>query len=190
MPTIGVSVAVPEPFGSELQRMRDSFGDPLASGIPTHITLLPPTEVDDATYAALEAHLARAARTVEPFEVLLRGTGTFRPISPVVFVQVARGISECEQLEEAVRSGPVMRELEFSYHPHVTVAHHLDDAALEAAFEALADYTATFPVTAISLYRHGADDVWRAARSFPLGSAGARSRAERVSTVPAGEVTA
>jgi 2'-5' RNA ligase len=170
MPTIGVAVAVPEPFGSDLQRRRGSFGDPLAGRIPTHITLMPPTEVDDLTYAAFEAHLAGVARSVEPFEVLLRGTGTFRPVSPVVFVQVARGISECEQLEEAVRMGPVERELEFSYHPHVTVAHHVSDHALEVAFEALAGYTATFPVRSIALYRHGADDVWRTVRTFPLGS--------------------
>lgn len=171
MPTIGVAVAVPEPFGSGLQHMRDSFGDPLAGRIPTHITLMPPTRVDDRVYAAFEAHLADAARTMQPFEVLLRGTGTFRPVSPVVFVQLARGTSECEQLEEAVRRGPVERELEFSYHPHVTVAHHLDDAALEVAFTALADYTATFTVTSIALYRQGADDVWRTERTFPLGAA-------------------
>lgn len=171
MPTIGVAVAVPEPFGSGLQHMRDSFGDPLAGRIPTHITLMPPTMVDDRAYAAFESHLAGAARSVEPFEVALHGTGSFRPVSPVVFVQVARGISECERLEEAVRRGPVERELEFSYYPHVTVAHHLDDAALEMAFTALAGYTATFTVTSIALYRCGADDVWRTERTFPLGSA-------------------
>lgn len=171
MPTIGVAVAVPEPFGSSLQHMRDSFGDPLAGRIPTHITLLPPTRVDDVAYASFERHLADAARTVEPFEVLLRGTGTFLPVSPVVFVQLARGTRECERLEEAVRGGPVKRELEFSYHPHVTVAHHLDDPALQVAYTALADYTATFRVTSIALYRQDADDVWRTARTFPLGSA-------------------
>ncbi|MEO7069600.1 MAG: 2'-5' RNA ligase family protein [Nostocoides sp.] len=176
MPTIGVAVAVPEPFGSALRRMRDSFGDALAAGIPTHITLLPPTEVDEGSYAAFEAHLAGVTRTVAPFEVLLRGTGTFRPVSPVVFVQVARGISECEQLEAAVRGGPLERDLEFSYHPHVTVAQHLDDEALELAFEALAGYAATFTVSSIALYRHGdgggADDAWRVVRTFPLGDAG------------------
>ena len=29
----------------------------------------------------------------------LAGTGTFRPLSPVVFIQVARGLAECEMLE-------------------------------------------------------------------------------------------
>ena len=37
----------------------------------------------------------------------LRGTGTFRPVSPVVFVNVAEGISRCELLADAVRRGPL-----------------------------------------------------------------------------------
>jgi hypothetical protein len=44
--TLGVSIAVPEPYGSLLQERRAGFGDPAAHGIPTHVTLLPPTEVD------------------------------------------------------------------------------------------------------------------------------------------------
>ncbi len=41
MSTIGVAIAVPEPWAGELQRYRASFGDPLAEAIPTHITLVP-----------------------------------------------------------------------------------------------------------------------------------------------------
>ncbi len=74
----------------------------------------------------------------------LRGSGTFRPVSPVVFVPLARGISECERLEAQVRSGPLARETLFPYHPHVTVAHDLDEPALDAAFDALATYDARF----------------------------------------------
>ena len=47
--TIGVSIAVPEPHGSLLQQLRTGFGDAAAHGIPTHVTLLPPTEVDGAS---------------------------------------------------------------------------------------------------------------------------------------------
>ena len=43
--TIGVAIPIPEPYGRALQQVRESFGDPLARSIPTHITLLPPTEV-------------------------------------------------------------------------------------------------------------------------------------------------
>ena len=48
VPTIGVAVAIPEPWATELQDYRASVGDTTATVIPTHITLVPPTEVDEA----------------------------------------------------------------------------------------------------------------------------------------------
>jgi 2'-5' RNA ligase len=168
LPTYGVAITIPAPWGSALQDLRGRFGDPMARAIPSHVTLLPPTPVDDATLDAFVEHLEKVAATHPPFEMVLSGTGTFRPVSPVVFVQVSRGISSCERLESAVRSGPVERRLDFNYHPHVTVAHHLDDDALDAAFDDLADFRCAFPVTAIDLFQNGRDAVWRPRQSFPL----------------------
>ena len=104
-----------------------------------------------------------------PFRLRLRGTGTFRPVSPVVFIAVSEGISACEILAQAARSGPLAQELTFPYHPHVTVAHHLDEAALDHAYDSLADFECTFDVAAFHLYSHGDDGVWRPFRTFPLG---------------------
>ena len=101
--------------------------------------------------------------------MVLSGTGTFRPVSPVVFVQVSRGIPNCEALERAVRSGPVERRLDFPYHPHVTVAHHLDEVALDRAFEELSTFRCSFRVASVELYHHDHDGVWRVVDSFPLG---------------------
>ena len=86
MATYGVSLAVPPPWGDELQAQREEYGDPLARAIPPHVTLLPPTVIDDEDIAAFESHLELVGSRFAPFEMLLRGTGTFRPISPVVFV--------------------------------------------------------------------------------------------------------
>ena len=167
--TIGVSIAVPHPHGDTLQRCREEFGDPLARAIPTHITILPPTTVPDQSRALLEDHLHDVCASTAPFEVHLRGTGTFRPVSPVVFVRLAAGIAECEVLEAAVRSGPVERQLEFTYHPHVTVAHHLADQALDHALESLRDFEARFVATGVHVYEHGRDEVWRPVSDFRFG---------------------
>jgi 2'-5' RNA ligase len=86
----------------------------------------------------------------------------------VVFVQVAVGIAECEQLERAVRAGPLDQITRFNYHPHVTVAHDLPDDALDRAFDELADYQATFLVTGMHVYTFGDDEVWRPVRDIPL----------------------
>jgi 2'-5' RNA ligase len=168
--TIGVAIPIPDPYGPGLQRSREAFGDPLARSIPTHITLVPPMCVPAAAVAEIESHLRRVAETERPFPILLRGTGTFRPISPVVFVSLAVGISECEHLERQVRRGPLDRTPEFPYHPHVTVAHHLADGLLDRAFKELSEYEAAFPVWGFSLYEHGTDGVWRPQRHFAFGA--------------------
>lgn len=166
--TIGVAIAVPEPYASELRQYRASFGDPQADAVPTHITLLPPTQVDAAELPLIEQHLGQVAARNQAFRMHLRGTATFRPVSPVVFVVVTEGISACEVLAADVLSGQLQRELTFPYHPHVTVAHHLDDSALDKAFETLADYDCVFDVTDFYLYVHGDDEVWRTHRRFAL----------------------
>jgi 2'-5' RNA ligase len=168
--TIGVAIPIPDPYGLELQRSRQSFGDPLARSIPTHITLVPPLRVASAAMEEIEGHLRAVAAREQPFRILLRGTGTFRPVSPVVFVALAMGISECENLEARVRRGPLDRPLDFPYHPHVTVAHHLSDDSLDQAFKELSEYEAAFPVRGFSLYEHGLDGVWRPQRAFAFGA--------------------
>jgi 2'-5' RNA ligase len=168
MATIGVAIPVPEPFGSELQKYRSEFGDRMALSIPTHVTLLPPTEVADTQLAAVDEHLLDVAIRFPSFRIRLRGTATFRPISPVVFVPLAEGISSCEVLQSQVRSGPLDMALRFPYHPHVTVAHDLDKESLDSAFDALAEYDCSFEATAFGRFEHGADGVWRPRRDFPL----------------------
>ena len=168
MVTIGVAVAIPEPWATQLQDYRTSVGDTTATQIPTHITLIPPVEVDADDLGAVEAHLEGAAADVGEFRIHLRGTGTFRPVSPVVFVTLAEGISQCEQLASAVRRGPLEVDLRFPYHPHVTIAHHLEDGQLDRAFHELADFECEFTAGAFSLYVHDEGAGWRPTREFAL----------------------
>jgi 2'-5' RNA ligase len=167
--TIGVSIAVPEPYGRLLQDRRAGFGDPVAYAIPTHITLLPPTEVAGGELADLDRHLAHVAAHGRSFRMRLDGTDTFRPLSPVVYVRVAQGASACGALQEAVRSGPVERELQFPYHPHVTVAHGIAEEAMDRAQLDLAAFTAEWRANGFALYEQGADEVWRKVRDYPFG---------------------
>jgi 2'-5' RNA ligase len=166
VPTIGVAIAIPEPWATQLQDYRTAIGDETATKIPTHITLVPPTEVDDVP--AIEAHLAAVAPSFEAFKIHLRGTGTFRPVSPVVFVTVVEGISQLERLAEAVRRGPLATNLEFPYHPHVTIAHHLDDGALDQAFDDLAGFDCSFEATEFHLYLHHDEVGWQPDLGFAL----------------------
>lgn len=168
--TIGVAIGIPEPWGSQLDERRAAAGDPMAPFIPAHLTLLGPVEVDASPEmtAKIEDHLAAVAAGHAAYHLGLRGTGTFRPVTRVVFVTVAGGAKECADLAADVRSGPLAIELRFPYHPHVTVAHDLADPALDGVSKDLASFEARFPVDGFTLYEHGSDGHWRPQRRFEL----------------------
>lgn len=168
MPTIGVAIAIPPPWGGELQQRRESFGDSMATSIPTHVTLVPPTVVEEGELDDVAKHLDEVAAAQTPFVIHLRGTGTFRPVSPVVFVAMSEGISNCEVLAAQLRQGPLEQKLRFPYHPHVTVAHDVADEALDHAFASLKDFEARFTVQAFHVYVHGDDGVWRPVSTYEL----------------------
>lgn len=167
---IGVAVAIPTPHATVLTNWRRQVGDPAAELVFPHVTLLPPTPVPAGALADVEKHLAVAAAQVDPFSMHLAGTGTFRPLSPVVFIQVATGVSQCELLERGIRQGPLGRELDFPYHPHVTVAHDISDAALDEAYDGLAGFVARFAVDSIVLFSRDAAGTWQWRTEFPLGA--------------------
>lgn len=169
--TVGVAIAIPQPHATVLTNWRRAVGDPAAELIFPHVTLLPPTPVPTEQLDQIDEHLAAAARRSEPFRMHLSGTGTFRPVSPVVFVQVAQGLSNCEVLERAVRAGPLDRELDFPYHPHVTVGQDVDDAELDRAFDGLSDFVARFAVTGFVLFCRDEDWRWRRRTEYRLGAA-------------------
>jgi 2'-5' RNA ligase len=167
--TIGVAIDIPQPWGGELTAARLAAGDPVAQFVPAHVTLLGPTEIDAADLPAIDRHLREVAGAHRAFTVRLRGTGTFRPVTQVVFVAVAAGISECEQLHTAVLgSAAISAAARFPYHPHVTIAHDVPPAQLDAAFADLAGYEATFVVGSFALFEHDSRGRWRPYAEYPL----------------------
>jgi len=165
---LGIVVPIPEPWAQQLVDWRAKVGDPQAGFVPPHVTLLPPTEVPVADRLTISAHLAQVARCHPPFDMHLSGTGTFHPVSDVVFVAVARGIGNCELIANDVRSGPLARTLSFPYHPHVTVAHDVAPDMLELAYSGLADLSAEFRVDAFTEFEQTADGTWAVAREYAL----------------------
>jgi 2'-5' RNA ligase len=173
---IGILLAIPEPYGGELSDRRAAYGDAQPGTVPMHVTLLPPTEVDAASLPEIEKHLEAVAERGRPFRMALSGTGTFRPVSQVVFVRIEQGAAQCVELEAQVRAGVLYRQLQFPYHPHVTVAHDLDQAVLDAAQADLAGYRAEFEISGFGLYHRESDGSWTTLRSFAF-PAGIRAAA-------------
>jgi 2'-5' RNA ligase len=155
---------IPAPFGIDLDALRARYA-PATDDMAVHVTILPPIDIDaDVMDAALE-HLAAVARRTKPFRLHLQGSGTFRPVSRVVFVAVAEGSAACERLEREVRSGDLAVEARFPYHPHVTIAHDVPDADLDRALDELAGYSATMEIRSMALHEN-VEGGWRLVREF------------------------
>ncbi|MET1086325.1 MAG: 2'-5' RNA ligase family protein [Arthrobacter sp.] len=166
--SVGVILGFPPEVADELQRWRASFGDPLADVVPAHITLVTTTPTQD--WEATREHVREVARHQSPFMVTIAGTGTFRPVSPVVFINVAEGFDACVDLHEKLQQGPLQRELPFAYHPHVTIAHDVSPESLDEAETVLKNYSASFPVVSMGLYEHDADGIWQLREELDFGT--------------------
>lgn len=168
--TVGVVLTVPEPWGEELQERRAGYGDTVAWTIPTHITLLPPTQVPVERLDTVDAHLSLVASARSPFTVLLRGSGTFRPVTQTSYVVVAQGGEDCTALADLVRAGPLRRRLPFPFHPHVTMAVDLADDVHDRVEEEMSSFSAEFLVAELDRYVLAEHGVWESAAGFPLGA--------------------
>lgn len=167
--TIGIALAVPEPWASQLQNLRRSYGDLQADRMPTHVTILPPHTVQLPDLPKVHDGLLAAARQSEPFQIVLSGAGTFRPISEVTFVNVTQGRQQCEKLESAVRSHINARPALHPYVPHVTAAMDVPADALDQAEHDLAQFHAQWLVDEVTLFHRDRAGFWSPDRSFVLG---------------------
>lgn len=165
---LGIAIEVPDPLGAVLTQWRVKVGDPLAHLIPPHVTLLPPTDVAGFEPADIHRHLEAVAVKHAPFQMHLAGTGSFRPVSQVVFVTVAEGISPCELLAADIRSGLLQRTLEFPYHPHVTIAHDVAPDMLDLAYQGLVEVDVRVDVDAFCAFSQDSTGRWVPAEAYPL----------------------
>jgi len=187
-PSVGVILGFPPDIAAELQQWRASFGDPMAGVIPAHITLVTTTPSRD--WEATIRHVRSIAGRQAPFTVTISGTGSFRPVSPVVFLRVEDGFGECVSLHEQLQSGPLERELPFPYHPHVTVAHDVAPENLDEAESVLKDYSATFPVVSMGLYEHDSNGIWQLREEFDFGGDTDEAETDQTATVQEATVRA
>ena len=169
--TLGVAVAVPDPWGKQLQERRAEYGDRLAWTIPTHVTLLPPSQVPEERMRLVDDHLTAIAERQAKFEVELGGADSFRPVTPTVFLKLSRGGEVCSALQESIRSGPLRRKLTFPYHPHVTLAFEVSEKALDRAYADHINFRLSFIVEGFTRYELGEDGIWLPERDYRFGRA-------------------
>lgn len=163
---IGVVIAVPEPWMSLLTEARVHLGDDHGINTPAHITLLPPTAVKIADREKLFEHLQAVAQSTSPFKICMRGTGSFRPVSPVVFFNISEGAHQLTSLEARIRAGITKEPRRFDYHPHVTLVHGVSEELMDKAEELGKHFMAGWNCTGFRLDKVSPDGVYQSRALF------------------------
>ena len=157
---VGVVLPVPQPWGDDLTAWRQGFGDPHADRMPAHITLLAPLRFSPAAYARLLAALPEKLAAVPTFDVTIGSIGTFRPVSPVVFLDVHATGDSLRALHAAVLAAAGSPPQRHPFHPHITVAMDLPDAVLDAAAGALSGYQGRWQAVEVAVYLRDSAGIW------------------------------
>lgn len=148
---IGVIIAIPEPWVTQLTEARLALGDEAAQRVPSHITLVPPTAVDVADRETIIRHLQAVASRRGPFQVTVAGTNNFLPVSDVAFLDLESGADDCASLADEICVGPLACDLRFPYHPHVTLVQGMGPDVLARAEEQASDFRASWTVPGFRL---------------------------------------
>jgi 2'-5' RNA ligase len=110
---------VRSPVGIFVEQLRREL-HPAHTHSDAHLTILPPRPLCGSEKQAIE-ELTEACRSVSPFEVTLGDVETFAPLTPTVFLRVARGAYRMRELRESLNLGTLCFQEPWPYMPHLTI---------------------------------------------------------------------
>ncbi|OIJ36290.1 hypothetical protein BK826_04430 [Rothia kristinae] len=165
---LSVVLGVPEHIQDRVLSWRAAQG--LTSSAPPHITvLITETDPRDPLPERIAAELARVCREVGPFRVGFDGAETFLPVSPVAYLRIADGGDHLTRLHR-ICADLLPSASPFDYHPHLTLAHGLDEEGLHRARRDFASCHLSFRAEQLQIF-HGDRTGWRDLGALPLGPA-------------------
>ena len=112
---------------------------------------------------------------VDPFVVALGDVETFVPITPTVFIRVARAAWHLRALHDRLDSGLLAYEEPWPYMPHLTITKSHTEEGARVAFELARRRWAEFqgprtiPIAELTFVRGSADEGWENLAPIPLG---------------------
>lgn len=110
---------VRSPVGIFVEELRREM-HPAHTHADAHITILPPRPLVGSEAEALQV-LTEVCRTSTPFEVAMGDVETFIPITPTVFLRVARGAYRMRELHDRLNRGGLEFKEPWPYMPHLTI---------------------------------------------------------------------
>jgi 2'-5' RNA ligase len=111
---------VRSPVGIFVEELRRDL-HPAHTHADAHLTVLPPRPLRGTEPQALGV-FREVCQTVAAFEITMGDVESFVPITPTVFLRVARGAYRMRELHNLLNQGALAYEEPWPYMPHLTIA--------------------------------------------------------------------
>ncbi len=111
---------VRSPVGIFVEELRREL-HPAHTHADAHVTVLPPRLLSGTEQQAFD-QLTEDCQTIRPFEVAMGDVETFLPLTPTIFLRVARGAYRLRELHDKLNRGVLYFHEPWSYMPHLTIA--------------------------------------------------------------------
>lgn len=167
---------VRDPVGIFVEELRREL-HPAHTHADAHVTILPPRPLIGSEQAALDS-LSEVCRSAQPFEIAMGDVETFIPVTPTVFLRVARGAYRMRELHDKLNHGGLEFKEPWPYMPHLTIAKMdtIDEARklLEVSRQRWSTYqdTRTVRVNSLTLVK-GSGERWLDLAKVALSAASA-----------------
>lgn len=162
---------VRSPVGSFVEELRREM-HPSHTHADAHITILPPRTLCSEPQALEQ--LQKWCQTLPAFEVTMGDVETFVPVTPTVFLRVARGAYRLRELHDKLNQDALYFKEPWPYMPHLTIAKMdtIEEAGkvLEVARQRWQAYEGPRRVRIESLtFVKGIGERWLDVAETPLG---------------------
>ena len=108
------------PVGSFVEELRREM-HPAHTHADAHVTILPPRVLGGTERAALDL-LEEICQLVPAFEVIMGDVETYSPVTPTVFLRVARGAYRLREMHDKLNRDALRFKEPWPYMPHLTIA--------------------------------------------------------------------
>jgi 2'-5' RNA ligase len=162
---------VRSPVGIFVEQLRCEL-HPSHTHADAHLTILPPRPLSGTEEQATEL-LTEVAQAATCFEVAMGEVESFVPVTPTVFLRVARGAYRMRELRDRLNREALRFEEPWPYMPHLTIAKmdSEEEAAkvLEVARQRWQSYTGprTLSIDSLTLVK-GTGERWVNIAKAPL----------------------
>jgi 2'-5' RNA ligase len=164
---------VRSPVGIFVEQLRREL-HPAHTHADAHLTVLPPRPLCGTEQQALDT-LMEVCHGIAPFDVTMGDVETFAPLTPTVFIRVARGAYRVRELRDSLNLGALCFQEPWPFMPHLTIikADSNDEAsqALEVARRRWSEYSGTRKVRVAKLsFVKGTGERWLDLAAIQLGN--------------------